>query len=651
MRQRQTLRFKTKLIIAGSTVLVLFLGAFVFFNFNFNKQAYAAVLGDYRSAASGNWSSASTWETYDGASWVAAVATPASADGVITIQNGHTITIDANVSPDQVVVDAGGTLTITTDTLLLVNGIGTDLTVAGTLNINSTLNVSSSATVTLSGTGNLNSSGTLNVEVSGIFTVASNGKFTTGAREVTGAGRFTAASGSELFIGSPLGITTVSTAVGSIQTGIRSFSSGADYTYNGSSAQVTGNGIPATVRNLTINNSSGVILSKTVSVSGILTLTNGILTTNAFEVRTTNTSTSSITGYSSSNYIIGNLRRSVSASGSYDFPLGTSSNYEFANVNLSATTGFSNILGSFTNANPIEAGYPLVNVYVGITPITDVLNYGYWTLDPGITWITGTYTVTLSEKGHTNSAASPDQYCVLKRGDTGYSWESFGTHNNNTQSEVNGVATAVRSAMDHFCNYAIGRSAVGPLPVTLVSFTAKEQSNNTVVLNWITAAELNNDYFTLERSQNGTQFSTLTKVEGAGSSTDIHKYFFTDDKPLGGTSYYRLKQTDFNGTTEMFKTVSVTFKSRQNTVNAISISPNPFTDSFTAQFESEEAGEVSINILSTNGVLVFSEKVMADAGNNVFHYLNLPGFKQGTYVMRVSSAKAVIATGKMVCRK
>jgi hypothetical protein len=98
----------------------------------------------------------------------------------------------------------------------------------------------------------------------------------------------------------------------------------------------------------------------------------------------------------------------------------------------------------------------------------------------------------------------------------------------------------------------------------------------------------------------------------------------------------------------MFKTVSVTFKSRQNTVNAISISPNPFTDSFTAQFESEEAGEVSINILSTNGAVVFSEKVIAEAGNNVFHYLNLPGFKPGTYIMRVSTAKTVIATGKII---
>src|SRR6185295_6090868 len=64
------------------------------------QSAQADALGDYRSVASGNWNSISTWETFNGTSWVAATATPTNSDGVITIRNGHTVTITASVTYD-----------------------------------------------------------------------------------------------------------------------------------------------------------------------------------------------------------------------------------------------------------------------------------------------------------------------------------------------------------------------------------------------------------------------------------------------------------------------------------------------------------------------------------------------------------------------
>ncbi|MGC8780580.1 MAG: hypothetical protein ACP5UQ_06915 [Anaerolineae bacterium] len=95
----------------------------------------ADATGDYRSATSGNWGDATTWEYYDGTTWVAAASPPTSADGVITVRNGHTVTIAANVSVDQVVIEAGGQVAIASgSTMTLANGADTyDLTVAGTL--------------------------------------------------------------------------------------------------------------------------------------------------------------------------------------------------------------------------------------------------------------------------------------------------------------------------------------------------------------------------------------------------------------------------------------------------------------------------------------------------------------------------------------
>src|SRR5262245_15868526 len=97
-------------------------------------HAHAQTAGDYRSAATGDWNVAATWETFDGVSWVPAGVPPTSVNGVITIRSGHTVTISASgLIYDQVIVDAGGQVTVAPSiTHMLANGTGTDLTINGT---------------------------------------------------------------------------------------------------------------------------------------------------------------------------------------------------------------------------------------------------------------------------------------------------------------------------------------------------------------------------------------------------------------------------------------------------------------------------------------------------------------------------------------
>src|SRR5437773_7693102 len=123
MTSRHTLASMRR--IGFSAALALFvLPAFV----------HAQALDDFRSVASGNWGAAATWQLFDGTNWVAAAAPPTSSDGVITIQSGHTVTVATAVVVDQVVVDAGGQITLGSGvTLTLANGTGTDLTVNGIL--------------------------------------------------------------------------------------------------------------------------------------------------------------------------------------------------------------------------------------------------------------------------------------------------------------------------------------------------------------------------------------------------------------------------------------------------------------------------------------------------------------------------------------
>jgi hypothetical protein len=106
--------------------------------FSFMSQGQS--VGDYRTKATGNWNAAATWETWNGSAWVES-GTPTSSNGVISILNGHTVTVTAIVSVDQVVIESGGQLTLGSSTLTIANGPGVDMIVNGTLrqtNVNAT---------------------------------------------------------------------------------------------------------------------------------------------------------------------------------------------------------------------------------------------------------------------------------------------------------------------------------------------------------------------------------------------------------------------------------------------------------------------------------------------------------------------------------
>ncbi|MGF2410948.1 MAG: T9SS type A sorting domain-containing protein [Ferruginibacter sp.] len=100
----------------------------------FSFTANAQTAGDYQSFANGNWNNSATWERFDGTSFVPAANAPANTDGIITIRNGHNVTVNSAVTADQVVVNAGGTLTQTAD-FTLANGAGDDLVVNGTYDL------------------------------------------------------------------------------------------------------------------------------------------------------------------------------------------------------------------------------------------------------------------------------------------------------------------------------------------------------------------------------------------------------------------------------------------------------------------------------------------------------------------------------------
>ncbi len=117
------------------------------------------------------------------------------------------------------------------------------------------------------------------------------------------------------------------------------------------------------------------------------------------------------------------------------------------------------------------------------------------------------------------------------------------------------------------------------LPITLSAFTAREVNNTVVQCDWTTSAEINNDFFTIERSKDATTFDSIGMLDGAGNSTSDLFYHFVDENPLMGIAYYRLKQTDFDGHFTYSDTVTARIW-----INTIVVFPNVTTDKFQIHF-------------------------------------------------------------------
>jgi hypothetical protein len=166
-----------------------------------------------------------------------------------------------------------------------------------------------------------------------------------------------------------------------------------------------------------------------------------------------------------------------------------------------------------------------------------------------------------------------------------------------------------------------------PLPIELLYFNAAcDQAN--LKFSWATATESNNDYFTVERSSDGVNFNILGTVAGAGNSNQTQNYSFTDQTLYNEISYYRLKQTDFNGQFEYSKIITVSCGDAK--LKDVKIYPNPATDEVTM--------EITGNMESVNFEIINSTGEVIYKGNfNEKMTLQTSSFAAGIYVIKFAN--------------
>lgn len=239
----------------------------------------------------------------------------------------------------------------------------------------------------------------------------------------------------------------------------------------------------------------------------------------------------------------------------------------------------------------------------------------YWILDRNLG---ATVNVTLSWNenacGGAGYITNPADLRVTRW--NGTNWVS---HGNGGTTGTNASGTIVTSSpVNAFSPFTLASvTATNPLPVELTKFWAVD-NGPTVTLKWITASESNNKSFTVQRSSNGIEFDDIYELPGAGTTVEETFYEFVDEAPVGGLSYYRLKQTDFDDQIDYPGIISL---HRKGEGPAFFVYPNPAGNEI-VKF-SQKANIVILNSL---------DQVVATA--NEVDQIDVSKLSSGIYIIR-----------------
>jgi hypothetical protein len=171
------------------------------------------------------------------------------------------------------------------------------------------------------------------------------------------------------------------------------------------------------------------------------------------------------------------------------------------------------------------------------------------------------------------------------------------------------------------------------LPVTLVSLSASLNNNHTVNINWVTANEVNNKLFVVEKSVDGVNFTAIDSVAGKGNSSVQNNYSSLDKTPVDGLNYYRLKQIDNNGSFVYSNIVSVDIK--KTGVEFFSVFPNPANNILNLNINSKSNAVATLSIFDMSGRLLLNQTLQLNKGNQILSK-DISKLNTGTYFVSLT---------------
>ena len=356
--------------------------------------------------------------------------------------------------------------------------------------------------------------------------------------------------------------------------------------------------------NFTINNSgAGLIINEDLQIDNNFVLTNGLIDLNNNNLHLgTNLSNAIVTGGSTTSYVIGwngavngNIIHRVNGNGNYKFPIGDNTVGGYTPADVTFTTGsYNNATLTCTLNDGIQPD--LLNP----TTSTNYLSR-YWTIEQtGVSNFL--YNINYSYADATDQVGVAANMWPYKHNAQGWitCWGATanpGTFKQGAGSFNPGTKTFSWSGLNTFSDFT-GNGNGSPLPISLIDFTATPE-NDVVRVEWSTLSETNNDYYTVERSKNGKDFESIYRLFGAGNSNELRKYMDYDNNPYMGLSYYRLKQTDFDGNFT-YSTLRLVNFDKGNSNDEIRI-VNHLNQFLLLSINFAEHQDIQIQIISTEG--------------------------------------------------
>jgi hypothetical protein len=521
-----------------------------------------------------------------------------------------------------------------------INGASCSLTVGGAITINRITHINKSNILAVDG-------GTLSAASINLTSDGDNSKITelsigTGTATITGN---ITASGSASWL--------VFTAAGGILnlggniTGLAKFTCGTgNVNLNGSTAQTVG---VYTYNNLTVNNSSGITLGGPVTVTNQLTMTAGNINLAGYKL-TLGTApgtpgTLSHSGVASNGWLYGgSFMRYFNTTAIADrnvagmFPMGSSTDFRpfYVSYPLSTLTSGGTLTLSHTSATTVTN----ISFADGISTIVR-RDDSYWTAstDAGINVAGTPFNLSAEGTGFGSVSNVSDLRLTLAGSVIGTDGTHAGTL---TDPQINRTGLTLANLTNNFYPASVNISS--PLPIELLSFDAVCNGDK-VNMNWATASETNNDYFSVEKSHDGLAFENIGNIPGAGNSNSMLNYSYTDAEPYNNISYYRIKQTDFNGKFSYSTIVKVDFV-HQLAVD-VNIYPNPFNMQATIIInDASQMNNYELKIYNNLGKEVMNTNVTKQSTS--LETCNLPA---GVYFYKVINNDKTIQSGKLISQQ
>ena len=440
--------------------------------------------------------------------------------------------------------------------------------------------------------------------------------------------------GNILFTGSGTKTSAGNFAITGNWTNNVTFAHGNDvHTFNGTANQTIGGTNLTTFYRITENKGSGkIILDRNTRAANRLTLTNGVFDLNGHDMRINAAGTNTVqrtNGYilSERTDMSSTFTRTINNSnGNKVFPFGTASGdyipftYSRAGGNVGRVT-----VATYTTAANNTPYAPTVTHMIGsgLPDNSASAVDRFWDID-----VTGTINANLTYT-YTNSEVPANGELNLRA----QQWDSgglawLGNLTNITSQTSNAVANTVSAngVTNSISQWTLALDLT-PLPIELISFNG-ECNKQTNQISWSTASEINNDYFSLEKSIDAKNFELVEQVDGAGNSNSLITYSSTDNSPYK-TTYYRLKQTDFDGSFEYSKIISVK-SCRDDIFDFIPFQKNTRID---LSINSNIEGDHTIEIMDLQGRNILSKQKYLELGTNRSS-LN-PNIRSGIYFVRI----------------